>query len=87
MLIDDKFLQNTKNEISTNFKEGIIEQLTLMKNEIVKIMKDDVVMQVKAQIKLSEEQENGFNLAISCMDVCMKSYIKKLKEELFKGEE
>ena len=84
MLIDDKLLQNTKNEISTNFKEGIIEQLTLMKNEIVGIMKGDVVMQVKAQIKFSEEQESGFNLAISCMDVCMKSYIEEFKKVLMK---
>lgn len=84
MLIDDKFLQNTKNEISTNFKEGIIEQLTLMKNEIVKIMKGNVVIQVKAQNKFSEEQESGFNLAVSCMDACMKIYIEELKKEWMK---
>lgn len=87
MLIDDKFLQNTKNKISTNFKEGIIEQLTIMKNEIIKIMKGNVGIQVKNQNKFSEEQESGFNLAISCMDVCMKIYIEELKKELFKGEE
>ena len=57
-----------------------------MKNEIIKIMKCNVVMQVKTQNKFSEEQESGFNLAISCMDVCMKNYIEELKKELFKGE-
>lgn len=85
-MINDKFLQNIKNKISTNFKEGIIEQLTLMKNKIIKIMKCNVVIQVKAQNKFSEEQESGFNLAISCMDVCMKSYIEELKKEMFKGD-
>ena len=87
MLIDDKLLQSIKNEISTNLKEGIIEQLVLMKDKIVKIMKDNVVIQVKTQMKFSEEKENGFNLAISCMDVCMKNYIEELKKAWFKGEE
>ena len=51
MLIDDKFLQNTKNEISINFKEGIIEQLTLMKNEIIK--------NIELKKKWMKEKNNG----------------------------
>lgn len=61
--------------VSKQFREGVIEQLVLMKDQSHKL-----VTNIKEKIKLNGTAEYGFDLAVDCFEEVMNGYIEELKK-------
>lgn len=71
----DEQAKELKEIVSKQFREGVIEQLVLMKEQSHKL-----ITNIKEKIKLNATAEYGFNLAVECFEEVTNGYIEELKK-------